>query len=237
MNRTFRVSAVSTLLLATACGGSPADPKTPEAESTERRAARSSGIETSAEVGALPTEATQFAMKESLKGISRCFMSGTQRIEFLGGEIAVNVTVGSEGAVSSVFAERSTLGDRATEKCMFDALKQASWPAPVGGPIGIAQNSFDFEMSGEVRPPVAWEPEHVAETLSREASKLNACKADPNASYHATVYVGTDGKAISAGLSAPSRDAERASDCLVEVLMGTSFPEPGSWPAKVSFSI
>jgi len=230
---------LSCSVLVAACGGSP--PKAQDANSETSRPKRdydpTSQIGATAEVGALPEEETQYAMKESFDGIRRCFVTGSRRIEFLGGEIALNVTVGAQGHVKGVFAERSTLGDRETEKCMFDAVKHTSWPKPVGGPIGIAQAAFDFEMSGDVRPPVSWEPDRISQALSRESSTLAACKSDPSVNYQATVYVGTDGRVLAAGVSAPSHNAEEASDCLVQALLGVSFPEPGSWPAKVSFSI
>lgn len=220
------------------CGGTPEPAKEPANHAKARSDADSTrGIGASAEVGALPEEEAQYALKSAFDGIRRCFVKGAERIEFLGGEIAVNVTVGETGAVKSVYAERSTLGDRRTEKCMFEAVRGSTWPKPVGGPIGIAQGAFDFEMTGDVRPPVPWESDRVTETLEHEAEKIASCKPSSGTRYQATVYVGTEGKPLSVGISAPSRDAESASDCLVDVLMQAAFPPPGSWPAKVSFSI
>src|SRR5690606_23057600 len=136
-----------------------------------------------------------------------------------------------------VFAERSTLGDRQTEVCMFNALKRATWPKPVGGPIGVAQNGFDFEMTGDVRPPVTWEDFDVDAALSEQSAALEECKGRYTGRYTATVYVNTDGTALSAGISAPNKEAEGASDCLARVLSEAVYPSPGSWPAKVTFAL
>jgi hypothetical protein len=235
-NRAFNILSVSLSLAA--CGGSTETAKHPATDrSRSERADSTAAIGATAEIGAMPEEETQYALKESFDGIRKCFMDGSRRIEFLGGEIAVNVTIGSAGTVAEVFAERSTLGDRRTEKCMFEALRQVSWPKPVGGPIGIAQGAFDFEMPGDVRPPVTWDADQVSDAVAREADKISACKQKPSSHYQATVYVDADGKPLAAGISAPSREAEGASDCLIDVLMSVSFPDPGSWPAKVSFPI
>lgn len=190
----------------------------------------------SAEIGALPPEATTAAFEQSLREIQDCFFKGSRRIEFLSGSITFKVVVGQDGTAEHAFAPQSTLGDRQTETCMFDALKASSWPEPVGGPIGIAESSFEFEMSGDVRPPVMWDSGEVADVLEEHADALAECRT-AGARSTATIYVGTDGKALAAGISAPDQDAESASECLVSVLLEAQYPEPGSWPAKVSFAL
>jgi hypothetical protein len=42
---------------------------------------------------------------------------------------------------------------------------------------------------------------------------------------------------LSVGVTPPDDQGESAVDCLVEVLKHAKFPSPGSWPAKVSFSL
>lgn len=219
------------------CGGSkPAAQAPDEAPEPTRSRSSESSVQMSAEIGALPPEATAAAFEQSLEQIQACFFRGSQRVEFLGGSITFKVIVGQDGTVQHVFAERSTLGDRQTETCMFEALKASSWPQPVGGPIGVAENSFEFEMSSDVRPPVMWDSGEVAGVLEEHAEALAACRSG-GARAIATVYVGTDGKALAAGVAAPNQEAESASQCLVAVLLEAQYPEPGSWPAKVSFTL
>ncbi len=225
------------LIATTSCGGSKPAAQTPD-EAPEPRRSHSSenSVQMSAEIGALPPEATAAAFEQSLDEIQSCFFQGSQRIEFLAGDITFKVIVGQGGRIEHVFAERSTLGDRQTETCMFQALKASSWPEPVGGPIGIAENSFEFEMSSDVRPPVVWDVGEISSVLDEHAEALAACRSRGGRST-ATVYVGTDGKALAAGVAAPDQDAESASQCLVAVLLDAQYPEPGSWPAKVSFTL
>jgi hypothetical protein len=51
------------------------------------------------------------------------------------------------------------------------------------------------------------------------------------------MYVGTDGHALSVGVTPPDSHGEAAVDCLVGVLKEAKYPSPGSWPAKVTFTL
>ncbi len=229
---------ISALSSFTACGGSEPPPQTPAQvapDDEDEDNAREVGA--MAEIGAMPEDETVAAFQGALDPIQKCFIDGARRIEFLGGHIALQVQVGKNGTVKAVFAEQSTLGDRETERCMFEALEQASWPAPVGGLIGIAQNSFDFEMTGDVRAPVSLDDFDADAALSEQQSALRECKASIKGTFSATVYIDTDGSLMSAGIAAPNAEGESKSDCLVSVLKQAKFPSPGSWPGKATFSL
>jgi hypothetical protein len=212
---------------------------TPKDASSEKESAHdgTSHIGATAEVGALPEEQSVYAFKESFDGIRECFTRGASRIEFLGGAISVQVWVDATGKVQNVFAPESTLGDRQTERCMFDAVRGASWPGSVGGPIAMAQNSFEFEMTPDVRPPVDWSEQQVEPALQENQSRIAECKDGSRDKFLATVYVDTDGTALAVGMAAPDREQEVHSDCLVDVLAQARYPTPGSWPAKVTFAL
>jgi hypothetical protein len=49
--------------------------------------------------------------------------------------------------------------------------------------------------------------------------------------------VSTEGSVLAASVTPPNESGEAAVDCLVETLRGASFPSPGSWPAKITFSL
>jgi len=220
------------------CGGTQKEVETVDAEDDADRAADSTAhIGATAEIGALPEEDSVYAFRESFEAIQECFVTGAQRLEFIGGEISFQVWVDAEGKVQTVFAQTSTLGDRRTEECMYDVLRNAPWPKPVGGPIGVAQNAFEFEMTGDVRPPVPWDGSEVAQTLAANAGQIAECKQGSQDPFVATVYVDTDGSALSVGIAAPSREDADNGRCLVDLLAAASYPSPGSWPAKVSFQL
>jgi hypothetical protein len=162
---------------------------------------------------------------------------GAKHVEFLGGSVAFLLKIDGTGRVSDAYLEHSTLGNRTTERCMLDALRAKSWPKPVGGQHGLARKSFTFDPPNDVREPISWDDRDAAPGLKKIASEVSQCKRGHSGSFEATLYVGTDGKVLSAGVTPPDEDGEDALDCLVGVLESASFPSPGSWPAKVTVTL
>jgi len=230
----------SLLLLTASCGGggSPsaksADDEVAEKPSGEHH---SSGMAASAEIGALDQGKVTKVFKGVGGELQRCLADGAKRNEFEGGDIGFIVKIDKDGKVAHAHAEQSTLGDRATEKCMLDVLGRKKWPAPEGGDIGLARNSYSFDMPNDTRPPTAWGADRVQKTLSDIGSKIGACKNGASARLSITVYVNPEGAAISAGVAGADDAVESAADCVVSVLKEAKFDSPGSWPAKVSFEL
>lgn len=219
-----------------ACGESAPPPRTaadvPEVEA-ERAGSRPA---VSSEIGGLDEDKVDAAFQSSLSGLQRCLQQGATRLEFLGGMVSFFVKIDTTGKVDGAYLEKSTLGDRETEKCMLQAVRSKPWPKPVGGEHGLARKSFDFDPPNDVRPPADYDQSHLSRALGEISSKLGACKAAMG-QFEATVYVATDGSILSAGVTPPDEDGEQAVDCLVSTLKSASFPSPGSWPAKVTFKL
>jgi hypothetical protein len=235
----FRASTLSWLVLPTclllACGETTPAPKTAD-EAPETDDGQPSGVSVSSEIGGLNEEKVNAAFEASLGGLQRCLQQGASRVEFLGGSASFFLKIDSSGHVDGSYLEKSTLGDRDTEKCMLDALRDKKWPKPVGGVHGLARKSFDFDPPNDVRPPAEYDEEHLGKGLDKISSKLASCK-EGKGSYEATIYVGTDGQVLAAGVTPPDESGEGSVDCLVSTLKGASFPSPGSWPAKVTFAL
>jgi len=231
-------SASALLLLATfpACGGNEPVAESPEPV-THRRHERPSQITASSEIGGLSEEDVDKTFRSALAGIQHCLDDGSKRVEFLGGSVSFFVKIDEHGRVDHAHLEKSTMGDRDTEKCMLDRLREKRWPKPVGGLHGLARKSFDFDPPNDVRPPTSWDGDHVSGTVSKLSRKLSACKQGARGTFEATLYVGTDGSVLAAGVTPPDEAGEADVDCLVDALKGASLPSPGSWPAKVTFSL
>lgn len=195
-----------------------------------------SGVSMSSEIGGLNQEAVDRVFASAGSDLRRCLDAGSSRVEFLGGDVGFVVKIGQDGHVRHAHLEQSTLGDRTTEVCMLDALKKRSWPKPVGGETGIAQKPFSFDMPNDVRPPTDWGPDSIEETLQELAPKIDACKTS-GGSFSVTMYVDTDGSVLSAGIAYDSDTGDSAVDCLLDIVKQASYPSPGSWPAKVTFSL
>ena len=226
------------ILTLTACGGGdekrPKSADQPVIEETPEQ--ESSGVSMSSEIGGLNQEAVDQVFAKASSDLRRCLGDGAERVEFLGGDVEFLVKIGSDGRVSHAHLEASTLGDRKTEVCMIDALKRRSWPKPVGGETGIAQKPFSFDMPNDVRPPTDWSADSIEEALGELGPKLDECKSG-GGSFSITMYVDTDGSVMSAGIAHADDGGESAADCILDVVKTASYPSPGSWPAKVTFSL
>jgi hypothetical protein len=229
-------------MLCLACGGSERTASAPggsqgfDDDEAGGRASRSS-MTASSEIGALDEAKVDSAFQSAVSGLQRCLNKGASRVEFLGGRIAFYIKVDAEGRLAHAHLEESTIGDRLTEKCMLDVLGRKSWPSPVGGDMGYARKSFDFDPPNDVRPPTSWSSDNVGEALSTLSSKIDDCKAGTGGRFLATMYVGTEGEPIAVGIAPPDERGEAAVDCLVDTLKSATYPSPGSWPAKVSFTL
>jgi len=222
-------------LVCLACGGDAPPAKTAD-DVPETSKAQRGGPSVSSEIGGLDEDKVDAVFQASLSGLQRCLQEGAGRVEFLGGSVGFFVKIDGDGKVDGAYVEKSTLGDRDTEKCMLGALRSRHWPKPVGGEHGLARKSFDFDPPNDVRPPAEYDRGHLSRGLDKISGKLDSCKGRKGP-YEATIYVATDGSVLAASVTPPDEDSEGSVDCLVSALKGASFPSPGSWPAKITFSL
>ncbi|HET9929191.1 MAG TPA: AgmX/PglI C-terminal domain-containing protein [Polyangiaceae bacterium] len=225
--------------LCVSCGGSEPPPETPDhAAHAPRQHRRGNGaVGVASEIGGMNEERVDATFKRSLDALQECLNKGSERVEYLGGSVAFFVRVNSEGKAEHVHLERSTLGDRQTEKCMLSTLRARRWPKPVGGMNGLARKSFEFDPPSDVRPPIDWDPENVKKGLDKISDKLTECKEGDSGKFEATMYVSAEGSVLAASVTPPDEAGESSVDCLVDALRSASYPSPGSWVAKVSFSL
>ena len=219
-----------------ACGGSEPAPKAPE-PTTETNDKAPNTVAMSAEIGGLSEEKVDKTFQSALSDFQRCLDDGAKRVEFLGGSVSFFIKIDEHGKVDHAHLEKSTIGDRDTEKCLLDSLRHKRWPKPVGGVHGLARKSFDFDPPNDVRAPTSWDGDRVSEGIAKLSHKLAACKNGSSGAFEATVYVAIDGSVLAAGVTPPDEAGESDVDCLVSALKGAALPSPGSWPAKVTFSL
>lgn len=234
-----RVSQLALLALpvwlSTACGESAPPARTAD-DAPPPREERGSSLAISSDIGGLDEEEVNATFESSLSGLERCLRQGSSRVELLGGSVSFFIKIDTTGKVDGAYLEKSTLGDRDTEKCMLGALRSKQWPKPVGGEHGLARKSFDFDPPNDVRPPADYAQELLDKGLEKISDELASCKG-AKGSYEATLYVATDGSVLAAGVTPPDEVGEASVDCLVSTLRSASFPSPGSWPAKITFTL
>jgi hypothetical protein len=228
------------LVALAACGGSEPPAAAPSHETAPKTAERPKSkqrLSISGQLGSLDEGKVEDTFNRLLPRFGDCLTQGSSRVEFIGGHVKFFVRIALDGSAKWAYLSESTIGDRDTERCMLGIAKGVKWPIPAEGE-GQAQKAFDFDPSPDVRDAVPWGADRIARSLATARPKLGQCTQGAPGRYKATVYVQTNGTAISAGVATPDERSEAgAADCLVSVIKSMKFPSPGSWPAKVMFDV
>lgn len=228
--------AAAAIVVFAGCGGETANNRETktgnDAASTE---STGKNVSFDADVGALDQAKVNATLNRTSDKLTACFNDGLRRIPFLGGNIKFALRINQEGVATVAYLKESTLGDRATEACMLDALRKAKWPAPVGGREGLAEGGFGFDPSPDERPAVDLEADKLGKELPKAKEAIAKCRSSASAgAVTTTLYVGTDGKPMAVGVASEDAKAENAATCIVDALSAMTFASPGSYAAKVT---
>lgn len=172
------------------------------------------------------------AFKQLYPAVEDCLSESIERVEGLAGTFTLALRIRSDGSVKWAYLRASTLGDRAAERCVLKAASRRTWPQPVGG-----EGEADHTFSAESRVDVArWEERQLRGVMTSIRKTVHRCIREAPGRYHATLYIGRDGKVLAAGLAPPSPEAEAQSDCVTDRLRTLQF---GRQPklTKVSFFV
>jgi hypothetical protein len=219
---------------ALACGGSEPPPQAPEPPREEPRAVKSA-IKTQSELGSVDPGAVKAAFHRLEDKFVACQTKGLERVEVLAGNVKFFVRIGQDGAAKWAYLEEgSDVGDRETERCLLDAVMGAPWPKP---DTGDAEAHYSIELPAQGRPASDWSSDRVSAALGKHGDAIDRCKGGASG-FHATMYVGPGGRVLSASVVASRKDGEEKAECLMKVLEKMKgLPNPGSWPAKVTFGL
>ncbi len=234
---------VGLVLAAYGCGQSDPSPEPtyePEASAGDETRGDDSrqGMQIEGTLGTIPARRVEDAMSVKLPAFQRCFMTGMGEIESLAGAIELSFRVDHSGSVEWVYPFASSIGHRATEQCVLAIAQKTRFPKPEGGDAAELRWGFEIEGQDGVRSPLSWSGSHVVQTLSEHQAKLRACAgAEEPATLRVTAYVAPGGVLLGAGAAADSRAGAEQIDCVLEQVRGFTWPDPGSYPAKVSFEL
>jgi hypothetical protein len=242
--RTVAILLATTAAVA-ACGGTAPTAATAQASAPHEQPQRRTAdvMEMMGEIGALDEDEVAGTFDAAADELFACYRQGIGRVQYLGGYSLFEVRIDQNGRAASLFAKESTLGDRETEACMVEALVARTWPKPMGGYTGIASRRFDFDPSGDVRPPESWNRNDVSMVLEEHQDALSQCFVSGGGSaYIATLYVEDDGtgeagRVLSAGVASADTSDASVLDCIARVLKSAEYPTPGSWVAKATFQL
>jgi hypothetical protein len=226
-----------------ACGGKDeAKAPVPDAPAATATAPKKKGLpQVQQELGSIDQKAVEKTFAKLKGPLDTCHAQGRDRVEYLSGDVKVFLRIDGGGKVRWSYFEDSSLGDRDTEMCILSVFAGAQWPKPEGGEAEV-RHGFGWGPGGE-RAPTAWGPEKVAKAVAsaKDTQKeLDRCKAGVSGGFHVTAYVepnGKTGKFQGIGVVPPNKEGAEKVDCIVHALRGLELPSPGSYAAKVTFSL
>ena len=193
----------------------------------------------SAELGENDEAATIKTFDRVRPALMSCYTAGLDRLDYLSGDVKFFLRVKADGHVHWVFMQETTLGDRLTEKCMLDVLTATQWPLPEGGEAEVHQG-LGFDPPNGVRPPTSWGSDRVAAALAKRGKDFAACRGSATGIFQVTAYVeqkGAGGHVLASGATAPNAASADKVDCLLGVVNDLKLSSPGSYPAKVGFTL
>jgi len=224
-----------------ACGGNTAENKpvdAPTDNSNDHPRTNKNAPSVSQELGEIDLKDAERAIQKVQPQILGCQKQAASHLEYLSGDFRVFARIDADGHVRWSYFEESSIGDRATEKCILDALAHAPWPKPRGGEAEVRKGlAFD---AGDAREPTAWASDKMFDAIASAQKSIDKCKAGTSGNFAVTAYVvpdGKNGKVEAAGIAPPNKEGEAKVDCLVDVVKSMRVPSPGSYAAKVSFKL
>lgn len=230
----LRLSVASVFALAACGGGQPIAQTADDFEPATDSEIRSGGdnIQVQGVLGTIPARKIDRRLQGRLSRMSRCFMRGMEEVEQVGGNIELSFRVDAGGGVEWVHVRKSDIGHRGVERCILEQAASVRFPEPRGGDGAEFTWGFGLEPAGDIRPPVPW-PESRVQPAVAAAEGLAACAGD----HTVTAYVAPGGAVLAVGVASDDNDAARSADCVADAVRGLSMPDPGSYPAKVSFRV
>jgi hypothetical protein len=241
---TSRRHARLALLLVTQLGCSSSPPLREESRPTStEKSAPVRPLDTLAVAGirgTLSQEEIKRALEPKLPKFLRCAELRLGELEVLSGRITFGFHLAANGSVTSVQANKSTLGDRATERCMVEVAQATRFPEPHGGEADFTW-PLELPLDPDVRAPV-----ELPTDLAQPVSSTRRQGASPGellqsacggGAYVVTAYIDPSGHVLAAGAATPDPATGPELDCITSGVRDWSFPSPGSYLGKLSFTV
>jgi hypothetical protein len=226
------------VLLLAACGSEPqGDDVTEDVTATsygdEEEEVVDDGVEIEGLMGTLSSAEISRMLEPRMQRFAQCFSSRYGELELVGGEIELAFRVARDGSVLWVIPHASSIGDRITERCLLDAARSSRFPEPHGGEAEF-RYPLAFDPPEDVRPPLNWDESRVSDQVATQARTVRSCGSGP---VSVTVYIGRGGDVMAAGVATTDPEHADALDCVADAVREWTMPDPGSYPAKVTFEI
>jgi len=248
MRRIVRTLGVCLAALAVACGGDESEASgggqtgsssSGGEESSAESAAPDDGLQIQGLTGTLSQREIHGTLEPRINDFGRCFehAAASRWREIVGGSVELAFHVHADGSVEWVYPRNSTIGDRSVELCLSERAARIRFPRPHGGEAEFNW-SLSMDLEDDVREPFHWENDRVNDALTEHGPEvLSQCRPSGSSSFQVTVYVAPHGDVIGAGAASSDADGRSALDCIASAVRTWRMPDPGSYPAKVTFEL
>ncbi len=222
-----------------ACGGSAhteqREPTAPASVNARASAPRQDdGMRVEGLSGTISERAVHEGIQTRMTDFMKCVSKGYRRIDMLGGSIELAFRVRLDGSVAWAFPKSSDVGDRETERCVVDVARRVVFVRPQGGEAEFT-HPLSFDPLDDVRPPVQWSAVRLEEVIAERSDEVaSACG---HGEFVVTSYVDRGGRVLGAGAATTDDAAASKLDCVVRSVHEWTMPDPGSYPAKVTFAL
>lgn len=200
-----------------------------EAEADER-----AGIQIEGLLGTIPAEQVNMTLQPRTEGFARCFAQGGD-VEFLAGGIRLAFRIRTDGSVAWVYPSQTSIGHRAVERCIVERARGVRFPRPRGGEAEFTWG-FSYDAPSDVRPPLNWDATRIASTIASNGAAL-VSQCGGRRGFVVTAYVGSGGTVLAVGAAARDNESAEQLDCIAQGVSSWRMPDPGSYPAKVTFEL
>jgi len=185
-------------------------------------------------MGTISQQQVNQTLQPRVQGFGACFSQGAG-VDFLGGDIRMSFRIHTDGTVAWVYPSTTTIGHRGVERCITDRAQGLHFPRPRGGEAEFTWG-FGYDAPTDIRAPLVWDTNRIAGTLATNAAPLTA-SCGGQRGFHVTAYVTTGGTVIASGAAATTPEGAAQLDCVSAGVARWTFPDPGSYPAKVTFDL
>ncbi|MBK8694629.1 MAG: AgmX/PglI C-terminal domain-containing protein [Deltaproteobacteria bacterium] len=244
----MRARALLLLLLTGACGGAQTQPTTPAAAPPAQapaapvattptsRCGSTQGMSIEGQMGSLDPARVRRILRDAEPAMLACYTRRVEALPCLAGRVALRIRVGEDGAVRWAIPTESTLGDRATERCMVETAATLRFEPPCGGEAEVAY-SLDLDGGPDRRPATDVAAQRVETALRTRRTALATCRHGDHTPLRVTLYVAPDGTIPAAGAALSSHEATGMTDCVLREVQALRLPTPGSWYARTTVTI
>lgn len=192
------------------------------------------GVAISGLMGTIRQDQVENALNPRMGRFMRCFSNRMGDVEYLAGNIRLSFRIHTDGSVMWVFPAETDLGDRQAEQCALEVASSTRFPRPHGGEAEFSWG-FGFDASEDVRPPLNWQADSLGSSADDVRGVARECRA--SSEFEITAYIEPGGAVLAAGGTMPDAESASTLDCILEGVRGLTLPDPGSYAAKITFSV